>query len=120
MSISKISIAGVFAAASSIIITLSTNPKNVAVGVLVVPPLLMFIALSIAVYQALGVFAKFQASNMQLKRVTYSVFYAGIPVLMIILKSVDQLTIKDILLIFGLATLLGFYLNRFSLRPRAD
>ena len=93
----------------AIVITvfMSTNPNKVPYFVLIFPFLLLFVSLflfSSTILQWQGI-AK--ARSMRL-----SVLFAGIPLLLLVLQSIGQLTVRDVLTIAVLLFVSYFYVTR--------
>lgn len=103
----------------TLLILLTTNPKEVPIAVLMLPPLLSFAALALIAYQVLGLFSVGKGRT-RAQRTTLALICAGVPILLLVLKSVDQLSARDIILFSVLVGLLTFYLGRLRLGTRRE
>lgn len=89
----------------------STNPRNLPVGWLLVPFLWLFIALFWTFMHVLP----YTSSEYRPKRVLLtSVFGATLPTLALLLDSVNQLTVRDAILLVGFGALGFFYASRIN------
>jgi hypothetical protein len=92
----------------------STDPSKLSVGWLIVPFVWMFGAFYYTVRLVMRLFALTPSKNPKKSRLT-AVFIAAVPTLLLLLDSIDQLTLKDVLLIVALGTGALFYANRLNL-----
>lgn len=88
---------------------LVTNPESLPLPLLVIPFLLLFAALYLTARQFLGRFSANLGERPQ-KIVAFTL--AGLPVLLIILQSIGQLSIRDLLITLGLVAGLIFYFRK--------
>lgn len=98
-----------------LVFLLTTNPKNLSVIWLIVPFVLLFIALFftwLLIVRALG--GKRSVLRSRRRQYIVAALLAAGPTLMLLLDSVDQLTLKDGLLIvvFGIFAL--FYASKIN------
>jgi len=83
---------------------ISTNPTSVPSFFLVVPFMLMFVCLFLATVSYLE-----QLGFSRRRRLRMSVLCAGLPCVLLVLQSIDQLTARDVLAVVGFFGLLFFY-----------
>jgi hypothetical protein len=88
-------------------IFMSTDPSRVPSFILIIPFLLLFAALflfstTMLQWQGMG-----KARSMRL-----SALFAGIPILLLVLQSIGQLTVRDVLTIAVLLFVSYFYVTR--------
>ncbi len=103
-------------ASLAVVIMISTNPRDISsVSLLLLPPLLFFIALTGVSYRILESLNIFRNPNARNKLVVFSLICSGLPILLIILKSIDQLSVRDAVLTGSLVFVLTFYFSRTSL-----
>ena len=88
---------------------MATNPDSLPLPLLTIPFLLVFVALYLTVGRLLRRYF-YNLRDKPLKGV--AVALAGLPVLLIILQSVGQLSIRDLLIIVGLILGLVFYFRK--------
>ena len=94
-----------------LLLLLSTDPQGLPSVVLVAPFILLFIAVSAAVSHALNTYGLFKQ-----KRLRIGLVSAAIPVLLLVLQSLGQLTLRDTLAIFALFGVAYFYISRLGVR----
>ncbi len=94
------------------IFVLSTNPRDLSAALLLVLPLLVYLT----VYSASRLTANYFFSTSKIRVHSVSAIIAAGPTLMVILGSLGQLGVQDILLACMLCAGLGWYLRRL---PRA-
>lgn len=88
---------------------LITNPESLPLPLLVIPFLLLFAALYLTVKLLLDRYFS-NLYGRPLKGVAFTL--AGLPVLLIILQSIGQLSIRDLLITLGLVLGLIFYFRK--------
>jgi len=92
-----------------IILVTTTQPATLPSLVLIVPFLLLFLILTL-------LFALFLAwrsrKGMQFKNIRSGMFAAALPTLLLVLRSLGQLTVRDVLIICILFGISYFYLLR--------
>lgn len=92
----------------------ATDPRKLSVIWLILPFIWLYLCLFLTfIYVIDWLSANHRHSRRQS---LLAGLLAAIPTLMLLLGSVDQLTIKDGLLIFGLGALALFYANKISLK----
>lgn len=89
---------------------LLTDPTKVPLPILMLPFVWMFLLLFIAVYMGLGLTAL-----PRLKKRILAAAVGGLPILLLILQSIGQLTIRDTLITVGLILGVGWYIKRIDL-----
>lgn len=89
---------------------LFTNPQNLALPLLVLPVLLLFLIIYVTVY--LLFFKKLKRSKRLSKTRIYIIsgIVALVPVLLIVLASIGQFTIRDIILATVIVVCISWYL----------
>lgn len=103
------SIAMVFSYLILIVILLTTNPDNMPLPVITIP----FIVIFLCLFLTADLIARYIFSNLKPKsRTKISMVLAVFPVLLIILQSINQLTVKDLIITVGLFLLLVFYFKK--------
>jgi hypothetical protein len=91
------------------------DPLNTALPLLILPFLLLFAA----VYQTLKLFLQRLAPNMSSSRRNAAILVSAIvPTILLVLSSVRQLTLRDVLLIAALLLLASFYVKKSHLFER--
>lgn len=89
----------------------STDPSNLPLILLLVPFLLLFFSLFGTIYYGFALFIP-ATKLARPKRMVIAGCLALLPVILLVLKSINQLTVRDVL-IFGIFTLsLVLYLTR--------
>ncbi len=88
-----------------------TNPENLPLPLLMLPMLLLFVAFLATV---LLVLKRIKPEMNRSKRRIIAVLFAVLPTLLIILQSIQQLSARDVIIVFGLWTLLGWYMLRID------
>lgn len=93
----------------TVVITLfmSTDPSRVPSFVLIIPFLLLFVSLFLFGTAMLQWQGMAKARSMRL-----SALFAGIPILLLVLQSIGQLTVRDVLTIAVLLFVSYFYVTR--------
>jgi hypothetical protein len=92
------------------VLTFTTQPARLPSVALIVPFLLMFaiLALSIALFLA------WRHGGMQTKALRSGTIGAVLPILLLVLQSLGQLTLRDALTLFALFGLAYFYMSKVS------
>lgn len=84
-----------------------TSPKTLPLPFLVLP----FLALYTALFLSLKVIVTSYRARTRTKTIVAGLL-SSFPVLLLVFQSIHQLTMKDFLIIFGLITIIAFYLSR--------
>ena len=92
----------------------STDPKKLAIGWLIVPFIWLFFSLFLTFIYVIDWLSVNHRHNR--RQTILAALLAAVPTVMLLLDSVDQLTLKDGLLIIGLGGLALFYVNKISLK----
>ncbi len=92
-----------------------TNPQSAPAVILVVP----FILLYVLFLYTFNVILKRNIKSLSTrenrrKRVSIAAIIAALPVMLLALQSIGQLTTRDVITIVILITVLGFYITRIS------
>jgi hypothetical protein len=92
----------------------STDPRKLAISWLILPFLWLYFSLFLTAIYAIDWLSADHRHNR--RQTVVAMLAAAIPTTMLLLDSVDQLTVKDSLLIFGLGGLALFYASKISLK----
>lgn len=87
----------------------STNPETTPIVLLVVPFLWVFVVLFTTIWLLLG---HSQMLSKGRRRLLLSGIAAVLPVLILVLNSIHQLTMGDILLVTAILGIISFYLSK--------
>ena len=96
-----------------LLILLWTDPQELPSIILILPFVLIFIALLAGIVTVLGLYGGLSGP----RKLKVGLIGAAIPVIMLILQSLGQLTVRDVLAIFVLFGIAYFYISRFSVQP---
>jgi hypothetical protein len=100
---------------AAIIFLLSTSPKKLPSVMLVIPFALFFLALYLSAKTVLERNEEQSRQGAQVLRPRLGAFLAaGFPVLLLVLQSIGQLTVKDLGTAVAIFTISYFYVARFS------
>ena len=92
-----------------ILILFTTSPENMPLPVMLIPFLVIFICL----YLTIDLMMRYLLKNLSIRsRMRTSIILAILPVLILILQSINQLTIRDVTITFVLFLLLIFYFKK--------
>lgn len=100
---------------SSIILLLllsTTNPQSLPSIALVLPFVLLFAVLASGLAFLLGLMGGSGRA-----RLRFSLLGGAVPVVLLVLQSLGQLTVRDALVIFALFVVAYFYVSRLGMRP---
>jgi hypothetical protein len=89
----------------------STNPRNLPIGWLLVPFLWLFVALF---WTFMRILPRLSSERRPKRVLLTSVFGAMLPTLALLLDSVNQLTLRDAVLLVGFGMLGFFYASRIN------
>jgi len=93
------------------IFLMSTNPQKISIGWLLLPFIWLFVAL---LWTSLKLF-KSLTGRFKPKRIMFmAVSAAALPTIGLLLDSINQLTVRDVTLLIGLALVGFFYASRIS------
>lgn len=90
---------------------LNTDPKSLPSIALVVPFVLLFGILSIGIYKTFTLYGLFAG-----RRFKAVLVGAAIPVVLLVLQSLGQLTIRDVMAIAAFFIVVYFYMSRFGVQ----
>jgi hypothetical protein len=93
------------------IFLLATNPEELPLPLLIVPFILLLACLYVTAKVFLNIFFKDIDTG---RRKTMAAIFAVLPTLLILLASINQLTVRDTAIVLGLLVLLLFYLRRLD------
>lgn len=86
-----------------------TSPESIPLVFVVVPFLWLFTVLFVTAWMLLNKVKLFESPR---RRIVLSGALSTLPVLMLVLASIRQLSIRDVLLTLGILFLLGIYMSR--------
>jgi len=90
---------------------LLTNPETLPLPLLIVP----FLALGITLYKSTSALLHVTAKNIDEKKVRFmSGVMAFFPTLLLVLASIDQLTVRDVAIVLVLVVIAMFYMKRID------
>ncbi|OGL39056.1 hypothetical protein A3J32_02240 [Candidatus Saccharibacteria bacterium RIFCSPLOWO2_02_FULL_46_7] len=92
-----------------------TDPYKLPVSLLFVTFVWLFLCLFLTFLYLINHLAKKTLLSSRLKRYEFALMAAALPVLLLLLKSVDQLTIKDGLLLLSVYLLTVFYVSKLNI-----
>jgi hypothetical protein len=92
----------------------ATQPTKLPSFVLIVPFLLMFCALALGI----SLIIAWRSSKLTAKNVRIGALGAALPILLLVLQSIGQLTVRDVLIIVVLFVLAYFYVARMAMQPK--
>jgi hypothetical protein len=110
----KVAITSIVLAFAGIGFLVLTNPQTLAPIVLIVPFILFFLSLFFAVIFVTTVITKTDQPTIKRKSFLFSILLAGYPVMLLLLQSIGQLSLRDVItltLLFGVSAL---YIGRSS------
>lgn len=93
-----------------------TNPDNLPIGLLTLPFVWLFINIYLLFLLIFDLLVERYKTLSRLKRHELGILGASLPTLLLLLKSIDQLTIRDSLILIGIYVLLIFYISRVDFR----
>ncbi len=101
-----------------VLFLLTTNPASLPLPLLVLPFLWLYLCLLVGFYFLLyGVRRLLRGTKGRSNRlIVLASLFALIPTSLLVLQSIDQLSLKDILLMFIFALLVSFYISRLQLK----
>lgn len=98
----------------------STNPQSLPILLLVLPVLWLFLGVIATILLLMRLVSPGVAERRGGQQLLYASIVSGIPSGMLLLNSIDQLTLKDVLLIILLAGLILFYVGRFKFGRKVE
>lgn len=99
----------VLACAALLVLFIATNPEDLPLVLLTLPFLLLFLSLFLSLEILLS--SLMPKINAKSKR-WLAVILAGLPVLLVLLQSIGQLSVRDLLLVIALVSALIFYFKK--------
>ena len=93
--------------AALLLLLLVTDPHDVPSFLLIVPFILLFI-----IFFTLFSFLLGRRGLARSKRITFSLLCTSVPILLLILQSIGQLTVRDVLTVGAVFLLSYFYISR--------
>lgn len=89
-----------------------TDPRNLPSSLLVLPFVFIFLAL---LFGCVAIFEYFGLRKD--RRLKFASFVAAVPLILLVLQSLGQLTVRDALVLLVLFGVAYFYVSRFGLNP---
>lgn len=99
---------------------LSTNPSSMPAGLLILPSAWFMLSSLLLVEFLLRNYSRGSLGNSTSKRLLYSTTIAALPSLLLVMSSINQLTLKDVLLFVSFLSVAGLYINKLQVRPSSD
>jgi hypothetical protein len=97
-----------------LLLLLTTDPQKLPSIALVVPFVLLFISLASGFGFLVGLFGVSKKS-----RLRFGLLAGAVPVILLVLGSLGQLTLRDVLVILALFVVAYFYMSRLGVRSAA-
>lgn len=98
----------------------STSPQNIPAAVLLLPLVWLFMSLTGTGLLILRLVQPHKSEEDLRKQLGYASIGAAVPIGMLLLRSIDQLTTKDVILIVLLSAIGLFYLGRFKFAQKIE
>ena len=98
----------------------TTNPTSLPVAALLAPLLWFYGCLVVSIMLVLHVMKRSEQPAGNYKDVSYAAVLGGIPIGLLLLQSINQLTLKDILLITIFSLMALMYVTRFRLARKLE
>lgn len=92
-----------------------TNPDRLPVGLVFLPIALMYTCLFIGGLYVYKLLASVQASFSSVRVTVFAAIFAAVPTALLLLRSINQLTFKDLFLICLLGAVVTFYASVLKL-----
>lgn len=94
---------------AGIVFLMSTNPTQLPLPLIMVPFLWLFVTLFATMWVLFGAVGPFRARR---RRLVMAGSIATLPVLLLVFKSIHQLTARDVILAVALVGVATFYVSR--------
>lgn len=98
----------------ALLILISTNPQNLPAIFLLLPFVFFFLALFLAILAVNTYLSKNELTDSGSKNVFFSFLMAGYPTMLILLQSIGQLSVRDVITLTLICGLSAFYVTRSS------
>jgi len=98
----------------------TTNPRSIPAAILLLPLVWLFMSLTGTGLLILRLVQPHKSEEDLRKQLGYAAIGAAVPIGMLLLRSIDQLTAKDIILIVMLSAIGLFYLGRFKFAQKIE
>ena len=95
---------------------INTNPTDLSISWLILPFIWLYVAIFFTVRLLIKQFARQTSGQAPKRQFNISAVAAAIPTLMLLLNSINQLTLKDVMLILALGSGGLFYATKLHLR----
>jgi hypothetical protein len=92
----------------------TTDPQELSPILLIVPFVLFFLSLFLAVVFITTVMVKEATPSLSRKSFMFSLVLAAYPVMLLLLQSIGQLSLRDVVTLTLLLVISGFYIARSS------
>lgn len=94
----------------------NTNPQNLPVGILIIPFVVLYILLFSTIKIVLGILSVIIGPRLYKKRNSIAFIVSFFATLLLVLKSINQLSLSDVLVIGALLSGLIFYASKLNIR----
>jgi hypothetical protein len=103
-------------------IVLSTNPQRVSPLFLALPLLIFFVALFLTLLALMSSFARQRGHHLSRNMIVAASVTAAFPALLLLLQSIGELSLRDIITLILIIIVLGVYLSKigFTKRPGSN
>lgn len=98
----------------------NTDPHNLPIGLLLASLVWLFACLFMTVLCIMHILKLLEGPSNSYKKYTYAGVVSGVPVGLLLLGSIDQLSFKDVILIILFSTLVLIYMGRFRLANKIE
>jgi hypothetical protein len=93
-------------------VLLLTNPQHTRPVFLVLPLLIFFIAIFLTLLALLGAFARRRGRKLSRNSIIAVAVITAFPVLLILLQSIGQLSVRDVVTLILIIVVLGLYISK--------
>jgi FlaA1/EpsC-like NDP-sugar epimerase len=94
-----------------------TNPSKLPIYVIIVPIVWLFVCMSFTAHLLIGKFQKDKDTHKR-RNLIYSAGFSGLICTVILLRSVDQLNSKDVLLVVIFLAVASFYAGKLRISTK--
>ncbi|MFA6270504.1 MAG: hypothetical protein WC657_04860 [Candidatus Paceibacterota bacterium] len=98
-----------------VVFLLSTDPDRLPIGLLLLPIAWLFLCLFITIRYLLDRLFKGKRALSSSRRFSLAFLFAALPSLLLLLSSINQLTVRDVLLLLAVVLFGVFYVSRLKL-----
>lgn len=100
-------------------VLLFTNPQHTRPVLLVVPLLIFFLAIFLTLLALLGAFARRRGRKLSRNSVIVAAVLTALPVMLILLQSIGQLSVRDVITLLLIILVFGIYVSKIGFRRDA-